>query len=235
MKWLLVDGNALFAADWFGYGHYRHGLLENYTQRLRILQSQFGFDRVAVAWDSGNSFRKSLSPVYKTHRGAKPPEYDMLITKVQQAVGEIGIDCLEASGFEGDDIPASLVQVALDEGVQAVICSGDKDLHQCLVPGQCHRSPVGRKPHPPSCPSIRSLHKRCSKSMACIRITGSITASSLVMRVMDRWSRTAGERLAREKSFNHAARSKNSSRIRFRHRSPIASVDCCSILCHKSN
>ncbi len=235
MKWLLVDGNALFAADWFGYGHYRHGLLENYTQRLRILQSQFGFDRVAVAWDSGNSFRKSLSPVYKTHRGAKPPEYDMLITKVQQAVGEIGIDCLEASGFEGDDILASLVQVALDEGVQAVICSGDKDLHQCLVPGHVSQITSWKKASPTKL-SVNTITAQTMLEKYGVhphhwvdyRVIAGDASDGIAG--VERWGK-----IAREKSFNHAARSKNSSRIRFRHRSPIASVDCCSILCHKSN
>lgn len=132
MQWLLVDGNSWFATDWYGFKGRPN---EAFQRRLDTMLAQFDFARVAIAWDSKNSFRKELSAEYKTHRGAKPEGFEAALQKTKQAVAAAGVDCLECPGFEGDDVLATIVQVALDEGVRAVVCSADKDLHQLLASG----------------------------------------------------------------------------------------------------
>jgi DNA polymerase I len=132
MQWLLIDGNSWFAGDYYAMQEKAVG---NFMYRLRTMREQFGFNRVAVAWDSRQSFRKELSPAYKTHRGGKPEGFETALLRTKQTVAH-ECECFEAEGFEGDDVLATLVQDALDEGVKAVICSADKDLHQCLVDGR---------------------------------------------------------------------------------------------------
>ena len=133
MQWLLIDGNSWFARDWYAAQADAH---RAFLRRLETMCKQFSFYRVAVAWDAKNSFRKEIAPEYKTHRGGKPDGFEACLTIMKQAVADAGIDGLEVSGFEGDDVLASLVQVALDEGARAVVCSSDADLHQLLVTGQ---------------------------------------------------------------------------------------------------
>jgi DNA polymerase I len=133
MQWLLIDGNSWFAADWYAtQANPLPGCCDTFMYRLRTF-AQFEFDRVAIAWDAPRSFRKELSDSYKTHRGAKPEEYYLALQKIKQMVAETGIESLEVPTFEGDDVLATLAQIAVDEGIRAVISSADKDLHQCLV------------------------------------------------------------------------------------------------------
>ena len=130
MQWALIDGNSWFAADWYAANS---DCCRNFIKRLRTLLNQFEFSRTAVCWDSERSFRKDLAETYKQHRTGKPPEFYLALQKIKQMVSEEGIDSLEVPTFEGDDVLATLAQIATDEGVRAVIFSTDKDLHQCLV------------------------------------------------------------------------------------------------------
>lgn len=132
MKWLLVDGNNWFARDWFARNAESLG---TFQRRIETLREQFSFDRVIVAWDSPRSFRKDLSETYKTHRGGKQDGFEQCLASAKESVATAGIDSIEVPGFEGDDVLATLVATALDEGVQAVIGSSDKDLHQVLATG----------------------------------------------------------------------------------------------------
>lgn len=133
MQWALIDGNSWFAADW--YANQTH-CATTFINRLRTLLDQFEFGRVAVCWDSPRSFRKDLMQEYKGHRSDKPREYYDALQAVKQMVAQEGIDSLEVPTFESDDCLATLAQIAVDEGVRAVIISADKDLHQCLVVDQ---------------------------------------------------------------------------------------------------
>lgn len=161
MQWLLIDGNSWFAADWYGT---HDNCCVTFMYRLKTFLDQYAFDRVAVTWDSPRSFRKDLSDSYKTHRGAKPEEFRIALQKIKQMVADEGIESLEVPTFEGDDVLATLAQIALDEGVRAVISSADKDLHQCLVT-DCVSQVIGWKRLSPTklhltTVTARSMQKR---------------------------------------------------------------------------
>ncbi len=131
-QWLLIDGNSWFAMDWYAA---KGRAVTNFELRLATMRSQFGFDRVVVAWDGKRSFRRDLCETYKTHRGAKPEGFEMALDKCKEALARL-VQTIEVDGFEGDDIVATLVDTAREEGVQAVIASADKDLHQLLERGR---------------------------------------------------------------------------------------------------
>ncbi len=161
-QWLLIDGNSWFAADW--YARPEVGCCHTFIHRLRTFLSQFEFDRVAVAWDSPRSFRKDLSDTYKQHRTGKPEDFYVALQKIKQMVADEGIDSLEVPTFEGDDVLATLAQIAVDEGVRAVISSADKDLHQCLVVDQVSQVISWLRTSPTSLSvktvTARSMHQR---------------------------------------------------------------------------
>lgn len=135
MQWLLIDGNNWFARDWFAAHHTTADMGQMFLRRLDTLVKQFDFDRAVIAWDSRQSFRKDLSESYKTHREAKPEEFGISLARTRQAIVNEGFDCLESAGFEADDVLATIVSVAHEEGARAVLCSSDADLHQLLVTG----------------------------------------------------------------------------------------------------
>lgn len=131
--WLLIDGNNWFARDFFAAGPRCVGTFLN---RLQDIQTDRQPARVAVCWDSPESFRRQLSPSYKAQRGEKPPGFHKTLSELQGMVVQLAnVASLSASGFEADDLLATLATMAVDEGEKAMLFSADQDLHQMLVAG----------------------------------------------------------------------------------------------------
>lgn len=132
MTWMLVDGNNWFARDWYATKHtIKPDLTAQFLKRVMMIKHQFEFDRVVVAWDSPNSFRKQFCETYKSNREGKSDDFIAALRKVQ-ADAPNTVDCLWADGFEADDILATLTQIAHHEGERVVLFSSDKDLFQLL-------------------------------------------------------------------------------------------------------
>jgi len=90
---------------------------------------------VIVAMDSkGKSFRKELYADYKANRPPTPPDLEQQMVRVREVAEAWGMSPIEAPGFEADDVIATLVTQARDEGLRVVIVSADKDLLQLVGP-----------------------------------------------------------------------------------------------------
>ncbi|MDH3654553.1 MAG: DNA polymerase I [Myxococcales bacterium] len=90
---------------------------------------------VIVAMDSkGKSFRKELFEDYKANRPPAPPDLEQQMVRVREIAEAWGMSPTEAPGFEADDVIATLVTQARDEGLGVVIVSADKDLLQLVGP-----------------------------------------------------------------------------------------------------
>jgi 5'-3' exonuclease len=90
--------------------------------------------RLVLCFDAkGKTFRHDLSSDYKANRASAPmdlvPQFDL----VRQAAKAYGICQIEAIRFEADDVIATLACKAIEEGVNANIMSGDKDLMQLVT------------------------------------------------------------------------------------------------------
>jgi DNA polymerase-1 len=91
--------------------------------------------RVLVAMDSRErSFRRELYGPYKANRPPAPPDLEQQMKRVRQIVDAWGMSPIEVSGFEADDIIATVVARARDEGLRVVMVSADKDLLQLVGP-----------------------------------------------------------------------------------------------------
>ena len=91
--------------------------------------------RLAVAWDApGPTFRKERYAEYKATRKETPPDLIAQLGRVREVVEAWRIPLLERSGFEADDVIATLVRRARAAGLRTVIVSGDKDLLQLVGP-----------------------------------------------------------------------------------------------------
>lgn len=91
--------------------------------------------RLVLVFDAkGKTFRHELYDGYKSHRRECPmdlvPQFDL----IREAAKAYGIHQLEAANYEADDVIATLVTMALKEGVNVNILSGDKDLMQLITP-----------------------------------------------------------------------------------------------------
>lgn len=92
-------------------------------------------DMLVVAMDSKTpSFRTAMYPEYKAHRPPMPEDMPGQIGRIEQILEAMQIPILRIDGFEADDIIGTLASQATERGVEAYICSKDKDMLQLLGP-----------------------------------------------------------------------------------------------------
>jgi DNA polymerase-1 len=109
------------------------GAVLGVTMMLQRLLADRRPTHFAVAIDSNEgSFRKDFFPEYKATRKERPPELAPQAIRVKQICEAYGLVCLEAPGFEADDVIATVVRYALEKSLRVIIASADKDLLQLV-------------------------------------------------------------------------------------------------------
>ncbi|MDD5011957.1 MAG: DNA polymerase, partial [Phycisphaerae bacterium] len=93
-------------------------------------------DMLVVAMDSKEpSFRKEIYKEYKAHRPPMPDEMPGQIERIEEILAAMNIPMIRQSTFEADDIIGTLAAKAVKAGIEAYICSKDKDMLQLLDKG----------------------------------------------------------------------------------------------------
>lgn len=143
------DTNTLWVIDLSGFVFRAyHALPPRMTSRgepvhavhgtIGTLQKLIGENRpayLAVAIDSRESKRKERYPEYKSNRKDRPPDLEEQAGRVREIAEAYAIPCLEAVGWEADDVIAAVVKQAREAGLGVVIASADKDLLQLVGDG----------------------------------------------------------------------------------------------------
>ncbi len=106
-----------------------------FTRFLLDIREKFSPDYLAVVFDAGNSFREQEYPDYKATREKMPDDLYASLARVRQVLAGFHDPVLELDGYEADDVIGTLARKARDEGLEAVIVSGDKDFYQLVGPG----------------------------------------------------------------------------------------------------
>lgn len=129
-----IDGNNWYHVLW--HGMHGEGVTDEFLRRLQTIANTWRPSILAVAFDSTNSFRKKLSPEYKANRKTPDPGLVEGLAELPSRIAEQGkATCVSADGFEGDDVLATIANHAVQSGQKCVLCTSDKDVRQCLVPG----------------------------------------------------------------------------------------------------
>lgn len=90
---------------------------------------------VMVFEEKCHTWRHALWPDYKAGRPPMPEALQQDLPELQRYFRQCGLYCLELSGWEGDDVVASLASKAAFAGLQVTILSTDKGFCQ-LVNGR---------------------------------------------------------------------------------------------------
>ncbi|SPT52387.1 DNA polymerase I [Actinomyces bovis] len=92
---------------------------------------------VAVAFDlPGGTFRTEEYSEYKGTRDETPQPFIGQIELIQDVLAAMQVRTFTAPGYEADDILATLAHTGQAEGMEVLICSGDRDTFQ-LVNADC--------------------------------------------------------------------------------------------------
>ena len=102
------------------------------TMLLKVVRERKP-DYICVVFDApGRNFRHDLSDAYKATRQATPEELGPQIPYIKKAVQYFGVPQMELEGYEADDLIATLTHWASARGLEVVVVSSDKDLHQLI-------------------------------------------------------------------------------------------------------
>ncbi len=91
-------------------------------------------DHVVVAFDrSEPTFRHEQFVEYKANRRETPVDFKGQLSLIFEVLDALGIAHLSVSGYEADDIIATLATQAVAGGMQALIVTGDRDALQLVT------------------------------------------------------------------------------------------------------
>ena len=142
-----VDRKRLVLVDGYGLAFRAfHALpLSLATATGEITNATFGFtsmlldvlrahhpDCVLITFDVGKTFRHEAFEDYKAHRAPMPDEMRHQMTRIREVIAALNIPIYEAQGYEADDVIGALSRQASDDGLTALIVTGDSDLLQLV-------------------------------------------------------------------------------------------------------
>lgn len=104
-----------------------------FTMLLKVIRERKP-DYICVVFDApGRGFRHEMSEDYKATRQAMPEELAPQVPYIKQVVQYFGVQQMELEGYEADDLIAGLAHRVTERGMDVVIVSSDKDLHQLIA------------------------------------------------------------------------------------------------------
>ncbi len=91
---------------------------------------------IAVTFDlSRQTWRSDEFAEYKANRSTSPADFKGQVELIKEVLGALRIEVLTAENFEADDVIATLTTRAEAEGIEVMICTGDRDALQLVTPG----------------------------------------------------------------------------------------------------
>jgi DNA polymerase I len=142
----LIDGHALAYRTYFALnpsgttdarwvtssGESTAGIYGFASVLMRILEQEKP-DYIAVAFDTGRTFRHEVFPEYKGTRAKMPDDLKVQIERIRQMVDAFNIPRLEVENFEADDVLGTIAKQAEEKGLGVKIITGDRDLLQLVT------------------------------------------------------------------------------------------------------
>ena len=139
----LIDGHALVHRAW-------HAIQQplNVSATGEEVRAVYGFlntflkavsdwrpTHCAITFDlPAPTFRHLQYKEYKAHRPPTPPELKAQFARIHQVMDAFRIPVFEVEGYEADDLLGTLSRQAEEQGIEALILTGDTDTLQLVSP-----------------------------------------------------------------------------------------------------
>ena len=138
----LLDGHSLAYRAFYALPRdlaTRSGQVTNavygFTSMLIKLLGDHSPEGLVVTWDVGRStFRTELFPQYKAQRASAPDRFRSQLPLIREVLDAMEITQVEQPGYEADDVIASLVRQAREDGWDVLVVTGDRDSFQLVTP-----------------------------------------------------------------------------------------------------
>jgi len=139
----LIDGHALAYRTYYAItagmsdrmqtrtGEPTAGIFGFANVLMRLLEQEKP-EYLAVAFDTGKTFRNELYPEYKATRAKMPDDLRPQIERIRTMIDAFHLPRLEMQGVEADDVLGSIARQAVEQGLGVKIITGDRDLLQLV-------------------------------------------------------------------------------------------------------
>ena len=108
--------------------------VHGFISMLLSLLEQERPTHLAVAFDlPGGTFRTRQYPGYKATRDETPRPFIGQIELIEDILAAMGVRAVTAPDYEADDVLATLAARARAEGLEVLVCSGDRDSFQLIT------------------------------------------------------------------------------------------------------
>jgi len=140
MKLMALDGNSLAYRAFFALptdmvtasGQVTNSVY-GFTSMLLTLLRDHKPDGIIVVFDrKEKTFRHEAAPEYKAQREAQPDILYQQLDLIRELLNAMGIVAIDAAGFEGDDLIATIAERAEKSGDDLIIVTGDRDNYQLV-------------------------------------------------------------------------------------------------------
>lgn len=145
-KIIIIDGNSLLFRAYYAtaYGdsanimRTKDGIPTNalfaFANMInRLLNNLKEGDYIFVGFDTGvKTFRHQENANYKANRKPAPKELIEQMPLARQLLQALNIFTFEKEGYEGDDVCGSVAKMAVENGVDAIIYTSDRDFLQLV-------------------------------------------------------------------------------------------------------
>ncbi|NPC95328.1 DNA polymerase I [Nocardioides sp. zg-DK7169] len=139
---LLLDGHSLAYRAFFALpvenfstttGQHTNAVYGFTSMLINVLRDEQP-THVGVAFDvSRQTFRLEEYAEYKAKRAKTPSEFGSQLPLIEEVLSALRIPFLKKDGYEADDIIATLTTQALEEGMEVLILTGDRDSLQLVT------------------------------------------------------------------------------------------------------
>src|SRR5215216_3825903 len=100
---------------------------------LRIIEQEKP-DYIAVAFDTGKTFRDKIFPAYKGTRAKMPDDLSPQIGRIRAMIDAFNIPRLEMEGYEADDVLGSIARTTAEQGLGVKIITDEDVIKKLGVP-----------------------------------------------------------------------------------------------------
>ncbi|HYH53276.1 MAG TPA: DNA polymerase I [Solirubrobacterales bacterium] len=138
----LIDGNSLAYRAFFALpesigtsdGRPTNAIYGLASMLVKIIDEHHP-QGVVVAWDAGMSGREVTYDLYKAQRKPRPDLLREQWPNLMPLVEAFGYTNVKVDGYEADDVIASLVKQAREQGIEVMVVTGDRDAYQLVDEG----------------------------------------------------------------------------------------------------
>jgi DNA polymerase I len=138
----LIDGNSLAYRAFFALpesigtsdGRPTNAIYGLASMLVKIIDEHHP-QGVVVAWDAGWSGREKTYDLYKAQRKPRPDLLREQWPHLMPLIEAFGYTNVKVDGYEADDVIASLVKQAREQGIEVMVVTGDRDAYQLVDEG----------------------------------------------------------------------------------------------------